>query len=249
MTCLLMDIGNNRIKVAHWDGKALSAHAAYEYHDGKLSACSGILQPDTLVYVASVASQAVNDDVIALVSQLGGTAPHFLQTQASSLGLINGYAVPAMLGVDRWLAMLAAYHQLHDNVCVVDCGSAVTIDLVREDGQHLGGMIVPGRSLQLQILDTNLANVKIQKSDFSTMLSWGSGTVQCAVSGGVACIVGAIEVAMRHAKQTLGCLPKLVLTGGDAKSLSGYLECPFEYQEHLVLRGVGLMVNEMNRVH
>ena len=62
----------------------------------------------------------------------------------SACGLRNGYRDPAQLGVDRWLAMCAAWQQFPGSLCVVDAGTAVTIDVVAADGAHSGGLILPG---------------------------------------------------------------------------------------------------------
>ena len=58
----------------------------------------------------------------------------------------NAYAEPARLGIDRWAAIIAAYHRFPEGACVVDCGTACTFDLVDAGGRHRGGYILPGLS-------------------------------------------------------------------------------------------------------
>ena len=49
--------------------------------------------------------------------------------------------------MDRWLAMVGAFQLRRNAMLVVDLGTAVTADLVDENGLHLGGYICPGLSL------------------------------------------------------------------------------------------------------
>lgn len=53
------------------------------------------------------------------------------------------YQTPATLGADRWLGALGALRRCGRAV-VIDCGSAVTVDLVEECGTFRGGAIAPG---------------------------------------------------------------------------------------------------------
>ena len=71
-------------------------------------------------------------------------APRFVTTAHAQFGVRCAYADPARLGVDRWVAVLAAYHAAHGAACVLDAGTAVTFDAVAADGRHLGGLIFPG---------------------------------------------------------------------------------------------------------
>ena len=59
-------------------------------------------------------------------------------------GLTNGYLDPSLLGADRWLALIGAWTLARSARCVVDAGTAVKVDSVDAQGQHLGGLIVDG---------------------------------------------------------------------------------------------------------
>ncbi len=82
-------------------------------------------------------------------------------------GVTIAYTKPHNLGVDRWLALLAAHHYVGQNIgqdvgqgieqdvergaassswLIIDAGTAVTVDLM-DKGKHLGGMIIPGLQL------------------------------------------------------------------------------------------------------
>lgn len=58
--------------------------------------------------------------------------------------LVSRYA-DGQLGVDRYCALLAArVRDPGQPVVLVDAGTAVTVDVLRDDGVHLGGYILPG---------------------------------------------------------------------------------------------------------
>jgi type III pantothenate kinase len=67
-------------------------------------------------------------------------------------GLTNGYLDPSLLGADRWLALIGAWTKARSALCVVDAGTAVKVDSVDADGQHLGGLIVPGIHMMREAL-------------------------------------------------------------------------------------------------
>ena len=58
--------------------------------------------------------------------------------------MTSGYRDPERLGVDRWLALIAARERSKQPTVIVDAGSACTIDLLDSEGRHLGGYILPG---------------------------------------------------------------------------------------------------------
>ncbi len=63
------------------------------------------------------------------------------------------YESPADLGIDRFCAMVEA-HARHSGrpLAVINAGTAITLDVVAADGQHLGGLILPGWRAQLEAL-------------------------------------------------------------------------------------------------
>ena len=62
---------------------------------------------------------------------------------ATSAGVRIAYAEPSRLGVDRFLALLAAHARGPGPWLLVSAGSALTVDLLDVGGQHIGGVIAP----------------------------------------------------------------------------------------------------------
>ncbi|OOY42507.1 hypothetical protein BOV91_06775, partial [Solemya velum gill symbiont] len=129
---LLFDIGNTRLKWALLkDGvmqqqQGLSHDAASDDAIAEIIAGSGCEQ----LYVANVAGTETERRMHSIAMQSGISDPVFIRTQVQAFGLTNAYDEPQRLGVDRWLAMVAARSLYRRAFYVIDAGSAVTIDAV-----------------------------------------------------------------------------------------------------------------------
>src|SRR5690348_442947 len=152
---LLLDIGNTRIKAALQSGEVLMQHHALA-HAG-LS--SEELQAQLLqrygavdsVLIANVAGAEMADRITRAVRKLWQIEPVVAVSAAVHGEIRNAYAQPEKLGVDRWLCLLAAHAMpLNSQVdLIVSVGTAMTLDVLAADGQHRGGLIVPGPELMV----------------------------------------------------------------------------------------------------
>lgn len=184
--------------------------------------------------IASVAGDAVNDWLKTVLSDLN-IPVEFVQVSAQLHGLKNAYENPQQMGVDRWVAMLAAWQQTRKAVCVVDAGSAITVDFVDAKGWHLGGYILPGQRLLQNSLLGATDGVRWTHLPDSCSLRPGSSTAACVRNGGnylMAALLQRIKVDCE-----VYAIEHIVLTGGDAAGLHRQ-SCLGELQESLVLDGL-----------
>src|SRR5699024_1843795 len=98
------------------------------------------------------------------------------------LGFKNSYEASDALGVDRWLAIVEAWSR-HGNAIVIDCGSALTVDVAAKEGVHLGGYIVPGLHLLVRSLWEGTSQVKVSLSDIQDNAKLGSSTQEAVNNG------------------------------------------------------------------
>ncbi|MDR9469060.1 type III pantothenate kinase [Marinospirillum sp.] len=156
-------------------------------------------------------------------------------------GVRNAYREPSTLGVDRWLGILAGFHAT-GGCCVVDCGSAITIDFVLDSGQHLGGFIAPGIRLMKESLKLGTRNVPVDPDEDHQGLTTPGTTTHQAVSHGIyLAATGQINSAYAQvAKDLSGPLP-LIVTGGDAVLVSGGLDVEPYCWPDMVYAGLELM--------
>lgn len=143
------------------------------------------------------------------------------------------YSNPSRLGVDRWLAILAAYNKISGAVLVLDAGSALTADLVDTAGLHLGGYILPGLRLMQQSLLSDTGSVRFDESRRFSGLNFGESTLDGVQAGILSAQVGSILVAINEAERRIGSDFAILLTGGDAKLLGDHL--PSALSERIVL--------------
>lgn len=210
--------------------------------DGDLQSQLASIEAESVdsIWVASVAAEEVNDKLAAGLRKLWGRDAWFAATAERMNGLVNSYAHPERMGVDRWLAMLGAKARCSDRFCVVDVGSALTIDLVGADGVHEGGYILPGPRLMSESLNQNTARVRY--SGFPKLGASPGTDTATAVSNGIAlALSGAIEQAVRHSQRS-GPRPEVVITGGAGKAVQGLLQCTAQYVEDLVFEGLEIAI-------
>ncbi|KAK2701799.1 hypothetical protein QYM36_019554 [Artemia franciscana] len=159
MTRLLIDVGNTRIKLALSEQGEFIDRDQFRWQESDLTQhfhqITSQWRTPSEVAVSNVAGPSVERLINTYCEKNWRVTPRFAKTQSECGGLMNVYPKPETLGIDRWLAMLGAWHPRRKAVCVIDCGSAVTIDRVNEAGQHLGGLIAPDENTVSQLLADN----------------------------------------------------------------------------------------------
>ncbi len=245
---LLIDAGNTRLKWAWVSPDGLRDSGALS-HAGTLPAdlvdrlgVTGDARPDM-----ALASVAAPEFTAALVTALAGSAGKVERvTTATAWGdLRNGYRNPVQMGVDRWLALVAAWSGLRRALCVVDAGTALTLDAVDDHGQHLGGFIVPGAPLMRRALLAGTGGIGASASlpgAGRDTLPWGRDTDACMVLGGRAALACLVRDSMKALAAQSQSPPRLVVTGGDAPALLADLATEAEHRPLLVLEGLALAV-------
>jgi type III pantothenate kinase len=239
---LLLDLGNTRLKWAlQGPSPAWLAHGVLEW-GGELAtlpdaAWAGLPRP-TQVVGASVVDDAREQRVSALVQQAFADAPTWLRTPASACGVRNAYAEPQRLGVDRFLAMVAAHAGGRAPCVLASAGTALVLDALAADGRHLGGLIAPGVQLMQRSLLDATAQVRPQRP--GDILELADNTADAVASGCWQAAAALIERFHAHMRPRLGGEPALLLDGGDAPRLAPLLSLPAQMASDSVLRGLAL---------
>jgi len=189
--------------------------------------------------VASVAGSSIMDCLQQEIDGRWGVQSELALTARHQCGVTNSYSVPSRMGVDRWLAMLAAFHDASGGVCVVDCGSALTLDLVAADGHHLGGYITPGLRLIEKSILVNTERAYLNERISFSSLEPGRSTEQAVNNGLLLMLVGTIERALEQFT-ALEEHFNIYLTGGDAELIAGMLSVGVILEQDLVLDGLRL---------
>lgn len=250
---LLIDAGNTRIK---W---------ALVYGDDWL--CSGVFpagQADTLsrniaghldklgaglhdiqqIWVSNVAGEEIAQHVRNLGAGKSGQL-HFVVAREAQCGVRNGYSNASQLGSDRWAALIAAWHLVQGKCLVVNSGTATTIDTLSEQGEFLGGLILPG----VELMQRSLVAATVQlKSAQGKYAPFPLNSADALYSGAIQASCGAIE---RQYTLLDDDSAPVILSGGAAGLLQPCLDqkhfaVPPHVVDSLVLQGLLLMAQEAN---
>ena len=146
---------------------------------------------------------------------------------------------PDKIGTDRVVSAAAAYEVAEDAVIIADFGTAVTIDLVDQNGIFLGGVILPGFEISAKALrdyTAQLPNIKITKPK----APYGKNTADAINCGLYYSIVGALEEIIRRYSEEFGKWPQTVITGSAAKIIASDCEFIDNYVPNLVINGIVL---------
>lgn len=244
---LLVDAGNSRLKWA-WarDEQVLIRPGVLAYGDEAYTeaiskAWRNLPVPKAVIGV-SVAAPAVWSAIEHWCANRWGLYPKRLQSPAQGAGVRLGYREPTQLGADRWAAMAGAVALNRLPACIVDCGTAVTLDLIDDGGLHQGGLIVPGLATMRRSLTARTHQLPAVEEGALTLFA--RDTITAIRSGtlmGLAAMVEQLSVALTA---SLPCRSTRLLTGGDAGVLLAYLGEDFEHVPDLVLRGVARIAGE-----
>jgi type III pantothenate kinase len=244
MTDLVLDLGNSRWKIALAERGRLATvmQGGYEHAPVLTSLHNPGGTPPGRLLLARVAADARHRAIVEQCESAFGLEAVYVRAASSMPGVRSGYRDPAQLGVDRLLAMVAARDRVARPLCVIDAGTAVTIDFLALDGQHLGGLILPGMRLSRQCL---LANTAIPDDRVSTIEGVLGRDTPSAVALGARLAVAAIAESLTSGALALrpGEEWTTVVGGGDARDLAPLLPVPCIRIEHLVLQGLAVVAD------
>ncbi|HET7370615.1 MAG TPA: type III pantothenate kinase [Gammaproteobacteria bacterium] len=239
---LLIDLGNSRIKWAWSDGSGLRDRGAARYGGRPLAEVLEPMASDEAprrVVVASVAARTINDELTIWLRGRYHLAPTLLRAEAAAFGVRNAYKEPARLGVDRWAALIGARHRTDDDVCVIDCGTAITVDLLDAGGQHRGGLIGPGILTMRRALYGATAGIPDEGEGAVTPLA--TDTRSAVTAGSLYAAAAFVERAHAEMERECGRALTCLMTGGDATVLQPLLQMQYERVPDLVLEGLAVV--------
>jgi type III pantothenate kinase len=251
---LLVDLGNSRMKWAWLEGGALRDPDAAA-HDGgaeaPLAALRGSARRVDEILVASVAAPALTAAVAdGLAAALQAPARR-IETSPVACGVRNGYRTPGQLGVDRWLGIVAAHVRYRQALCVVDAGTALTVDAVTGSGEHLGGFIVPGAALMRRTLLAETGRLAaaagVDEREIFGQGFWGRDTTGCIALGAGQALAGLVERSLEELARVEGARPLVVLTGGGATGVRASLGEHALLHPLLVLEGMAAVSSALDR--
>ncbi len=246
---LLFDVGNTRLKWGLLEKGRISRTGSVTHsriHDsGFASLTTRLPRRVDRVFASNVAGASFATRLSGVVGIHCGCDIRFAHCEKQAYGVTNSYRQPRQMGVDRWLAMIGARSEFRGAICIVDAGTAVTIDAIDRNGIHLGGQIIPGLAAMGNALRSDTSDIpaatRTRKDPGRGMAVFASNTDGAVRGGAVNAVCGAIDRAVKVLRAE-GYRPKIVLTGGDASRILKQLGDKVLHRPNLVLQGLAFMV-------
>ncbi len=187
------------------------------------------VRPDRTEKIREVAKNALNEKILEIGS--GKDIPLPMELDVDE---------PAKVGVDRVLCAFAAHSVVGDAAVIADFGTAVTIDLVDENGVFLGGTILPGFDISADALHRQTAALpKIDKVMIPAK-PFGRNTAEAINNGLYYSAIGALEMIIRVYSEQLGKWPQTVVTGGNMEIIRSGCDFVDSFVTDLAVKGVVL---------
>ena len=244
---LLLDVGNTSVKWAVRENREMGPAGCFQHQNEDFNvlaqaAWASLPAPEKIM-VSNVAGRDIGDSLTGWVRNHWGLTPVFVRVTDKALGVTNAYAKPVDLGVDRWMALLGAHSSSSGALCIVDCGTALTLDFLGADGVHRGGLILPGVGMMERMLLENTAGIKLSNNpEFAT--PFAGGTAEAVHGGAIYMVSAAIDRIVADMGVKYGTRPEVIITGGDAGQLQSLLSCSPRHEPALVLKGLAIFAGE-----
>lgn len=234
---LLIDLGNSRVKWVFT--RSLPSHVeAVSYKTNwqeRLYRAWHLLPCPKMIALSNVNHSEMADYIIQLAQDLWHKEVKILKSQKQTGHLLTlAYEEAEKLGSDRYLAMLGARQLCSEALCVVGCGTAITLDAIDETGKHLGGFIIPGIRLA--------ENALLNHTQKLVPMRWtadllGKDTASCIGAGIHHVIPAGVNAIIEELEKKYHFLFKRFAFGGDAEILFGH-RSNYQIDPDLIFRGM-----------
>jgi type III pantothenate kinase len=241
---IVVDIGNTTIGIGTWQA-------------GNLRTPLSVPTGDTSAFEEAYAQHAATCPkgrpaatiIAAVVPEALNWVREFAERTTEREALVVGENLPLPMdvsvedaravGVDRVCTAAVVFDRLKTGCTVVMFGTAVTVDLIDDEGSLLGGAILPGLRMQLRALHEHTAALPEVRPGVPEK-PYGRNTTEAIQTGVCRGIAGAVRGIVEGYATSLNRWPQVVATGGDAEFMAPLCDFIDTLVAHLTLRGVGL---------
>lgn len=250
---LLIDVGNTNIVMGIYEGDEFKFSWRLGTKVARTSDEYG-LQVDSILRHYGVDIEDIKDVVLASVVP---SIQHTLRTmctrylgkepmvigEGTKTGMKIKYDNPKEVGADRIVNAVAAYQRYGGPCIVIDIGTAISFDVINQEGDYLGGAIAPGIGISSEALFSRTSKLpKVELEEPKNVI--GKNTVEAIQSGVVYGFIGLVDNVIDNILSEMKLKKKdvkIVATGGYAKliaSKSKYIE---EYDYDITLQGMKMI--------
>lgn len=239
---LAIDIGNTSINLGLFSGSRLVKKSSirtdqkrYYLYLRKIIS-SGNIERIVICSVVPNALVALKKDI----RKLFNNRPYIVG-QDILVPIKNLYRDPSLVGQDRLVNAYGAVTIYGYPAIVVDFGTAITFDIISQDREYIGGLIIPGLRMSLEALFRKTALLpRISLSRPRELV--GRDTKNSILSGVVGGSTILVDSLIKQIKKELGSSGvKVIGTGGDLKIIKPLLKQIKIIDENLTLRTLAFL--------
>ena len=254
---LVIDVGNTNITLGVFEEMNLKASFRLTTSTARTSDEYGLVLCDLLkarnivieeitgVTIASVVPKLMHSLASGIIKYLGLTP--LIVGIGTKTGIKIGAVNPKEMGADRVVDAVAAYEIYGGPVLVIDFGTAITYDLITEDGTFIAGVTSPGLRISANALwneTARLPEIEIAMPD--TILA--KDTVTSMQAGLVFGCIGQTEYIVKRMLREAGIEKcRVIATGGLGKIISEATDVIDVYDSNLTLKGLKI-ISDKNKM-
>ena len=239
---LAIDIGNTNIHIGIFENDVLHASCPVkaEFSHPPPENLGKFLGPNTLGKIQAVILSSVNPEnettVLEYIRKHSSLKPQFIGRDIPvPMPVLTDH--PEKVGTDRLVNALAAFEITKNWTIIVDAGTAITVDVVNNNGAFLGGIIAPGMGISSKALrDYTAVLPEISAKRPKNVV--GKNTEDAIRSGIYWGTVGMISKLISLFCDELECQPAVIATGGDAQLLASEIPAITTVLPYLTLEGI-----------
>lgn len=251
---LVVDAGNTNITFGVFEGENISHQWRIKSDERKTSDEYGIELEQILGHFKydrhMICDVVISSVVPELVHQLTAMSRRFLKKEPMIVGegTRTGLAMrvdnPREVGSDRVADAVAGYALYGGPLIIIDIGTAITHEVVNENGEYMGGTIAPGITIASEALTKGTS--KLPRIEFNPPERFiGRNTVEAMQIGLIRGYIGLIdsltEGIIEEISKYSGKKPKVIASGGFSALLTNHSKYVEEVNRDLNLIGLRLI--------
>ncbi|PZD94842.1 type III pantothenate kinase [Paenibacillus sambharensis] len=247
---VVVDVGNTNIVLGIYRGRELLHHWRLSTNRSATVDEYGIMIHN-LFHFAEVSMKDIDGIMISsVVPPLMRTLEQLCQKYFHKSPYIVGpgiktglnirYENPREVGADRIVNAVAAIEKYGTPLIVVDFGTATTFDYIDEEGNYLGGAIVPGIGISTEALYQRAAKLpRIELVKPKSVI--GRNPVTSMQAGIIFGYAGQVDGIVSRIRAEFGTDPRVIATGGLAELIAGESSTIEEVDPLLTLEGLRII--------
>ncbi|MBP2002726.1 type III pantothenate kinase [Paenibacillus shirakamiensis] len=247
---LVVDVGNTNIVLGIYKNRELLHHFRVGTHRHYTVDEYGVLIHN-LFQMSHINVKEIEGVIVSsVVPPLMNVLEQMCQTYLGKLPLVVGpgiktglnlrYENPREVGADRIVNAVAAVEIYGGPLVVVDFGTATTFDCIDDQGNYLGGAIVPGIGIATEALyqrASKLPRIELEKPKKVI----GRNTIHAMQAGIIFGYAGQVDGIVGRIRKEMKAEPKVIATGGLAELIASETTSIEEVNPMLTLEGLRLI--------